>query len=323
MGTKVTISDFTNQENSSFIPSLNDAKDTLADEFDNVVYRDGSLAMTGDLNVDSNRIYNLPAPLSATEPVRLGDVVEFQGTPGADAAEPNFTFDIVTLAPGSDGTLEVTGTYPDLLLTFSLPRGTPGASGALSDGNYGDIAVSDTGATLTVRNATITIGKLSDFASAGVLGATVAGAPSILSFATVKSNLSLVKGDVGLGNVDNTSDANKPVSTAQATAIAAARLLPVTDDADNFTVGGSDTEEAYRYTGTGGHTCTVDNTLAVGALVTVYNDGSGNLAITGSGVTVVNVIAGNTTAFSIPSMSVVTLHKVADARVLASPSRIV
>ena len=27
--------------------------------------------------------------------------------------------------------------------------------------------------------------------------------------------------DVGLGNVDNTSDANKPVSTAQATAIAA------------------------------------------------------------------------------------------------------
>lgn len=30
----------------------------------------------------------------------------------------------------------------------------------------------------------------------------------------------LGKGDVGLGNVDNTSDANKPVSTAQATAIA-------------------------------------------------------------------------------------------------------
>jgi len=32
--------------------------------------------------------------------------------------------------------------------------------------------------------------------------------------------VTLVKGDVGLGNVDNTSDANKPVSTAQATAIA-------------------------------------------------------------------------------------------------------
>lgn len=32
--------------------------------------------------------------------------------------------------------------------------------------------------------------------------------------------VTLVKADVGLANVDNTSDANKPVSTAQATAIA-------------------------------------------------------------------------------------------------------
>lgn len=35
----------------------------------------------------------------------------------------------------------------------------------------------------------------------------------------LSSNITLAKGDVGLGNVDNTSDANKPVSTAQATAI--------------------------------------------------------------------------------------------------------
>jgi hypothetical protein len=34
------------------------------------------------------------------------------------------------------------------------------------------------------------------------------------------NNITLAKGDVGLGNVDNTSDANKPVSTAQAAAIA-------------------------------------------------------------------------------------------------------
>jgi hypothetical protein len=33
-------------------------------------------------------------------------------------------------------------------------------------------------------------------------------------------NITLAKADVGLGNVDNTSDANKPVSTAQAAAIA-------------------------------------------------------------------------------------------------------
>lgn len=35
----------------------------------------------------------------------------------------------------------------------------------------------------------------------------------------LKADLALAKGDVGLGNVDNTSDANKPVSTAQQTAL--------------------------------------------------------------------------------------------------------
>jgi len=37
--------------------------------------------------------------------------------------------------------------------------------------------------------------------------------------AQLKTTLSLAKGDVGLGNVDNTSDANKPVSTATQTAL--------------------------------------------------------------------------------------------------------
>lgn len=39
------------------------------------------------------------------------------------------------------------------------------------------------------------------------------------TFAQFKTALSLVKADVGLGNVDNTSDANKPVSTATQTAL--------------------------------------------------------------------------------------------------------
>lgn len=39
-------------------------------------------------------------------------------------------------------------------------------------------------------------------------------------------SVSLTKSSVGLGNVDNTSDMNKPVSTAQATAIAAKASKP-------------------------------------------------------------------------------------------------
>lgn len=41
----------------------------------------------------------------------------------------------------------------------------------------------------------------------------------VLTSPTITTPAGIVKGDVGLGNVDNTSDANKPVSTAQQTAL--------------------------------------------------------------------------------------------------------
>lgn len=40
-----------------------------------------------------------------------------------------------------------------------------------------------------------------------------------VTLANLKTSLAMVKGDVGLGNVDNTSDTNKPVSTATQTAL--------------------------------------------------------------------------------------------------------
>ena len=49
---------------------------------------------------------------------------------------------------------------------------------------------------------------------------TVNGTTSdIVTVATIKSDLGLTKSDVGLGNVDNTSDVNKPISTATQTAL--------------------------------------------------------------------------------------------------------
>jgi hypothetical protein len=46
----------------------------------------------------------------------------------------------------------------------------------------------------------------------------IAGLTGAITAAALVAALGLTKGDVGLGNVDNTSDANKPVSTAQAAA---------------------------------------------------------------------------------------------------------
>lgn len=47
----------------------------------------------------------------------------------------------------------------------------------------------------------------------------VAGSWAARTMAQLKTSLGLVKGDVGLGNVDNTADTVKPVSTAQQTAL--------------------------------------------------------------------------------------------------------
>lgn len=47
----------------------------------------------------------------------------------------------------------------------------------------------------------------------------IGGNPPVTSVAGKTGAVTLVKGDVGLGNVDNTSDASKPVSTATQTAL--------------------------------------------------------------------------------------------------------
>lgn len=57
-------------------------------------------------------------------------------------------------------------------------------------------------------------------------------AAPVTSVASKTGAVTLVKGDVGLANVDNTSDADKPVSTAQQTALNAKADTTVTDGLD-------------------------------------------------------------------------------------------
>jgi hypothetical protein len=47
----------------------------------------------------------------------------------------------------------------------------------------------------------------------------IKGLAPVQSVASKTGDVTLVKGDVGLGNVDNTADADKPVSTATQTAL--------------------------------------------------------------------------------------------------------
>jgi len=100
----------------------------------------------------------------------------------------------------------------------------PTGSGTVSGTNTGDQTITLTGDVTgsgggsfaaTIANAAVTLTKMANMATASLLGRNTAGAgaPEVLSAATAKTLLSL-------NNVDNTSDAGKPVSTAQAAAIA-------------------------------------------------------------------------------------------------------
>jgi hypothetical protein len=59
------------------------------------------------------------------------------------------------------------------------------------------------------------------------ISAWATGLLNLGSFSSLKSSLSLTKSDVGLGNVDNTADSSKPVSSPQATAIATAQATAI------------------------------------------------------------------------------------------------
>ena len=73
---KVNVSDITNVDSSSGVPTINTNFDDVSAEFDLVHYRDGSLAATDDWDMDSNRIYNLPVPTTATEAARHSQILD-------------------------------------------------------------------------------------------------------------------------------------------------------------------------------------------------------------------------------------------------------
>lgn len=126
---------------------------------------------------------------------------------------------------------------------------TVGSAG-VSDGDKGDITVSGGGADWAINSSSITSAMITDGtivnadinASAAIDQSKLsldtdlttiaglsptnddviqrkAGAWTNRTPAQLKLDLSLTKSDVGLGNVDNTADASKPVSSAQQTAI--------------------------------------------------------------------------------------------------------
>jgi hypothetical protein len=111
------------------------------------------------------------------------------------------------------------------------PQGLQGPAGqdgsSVADGDKGDIVVSGSGAVWIVDTKAITFSKIQDItATDKLLGRMSTGAGTVEEIPCTAAGRALLddadaaaqRATLGLGNVDNTSDANKPVSTAQAAA---------------------------------------------------------------------------------------------------------
>lgn len=125
------------------------------------------------------------------------------------------TFSASPIAPtptGGDSTTKVA--------TTAFVQGAV-TGGSVADGDKGDVVVSGAGTVWTIDTNAVTNAKAAQMATKTYKGRTTAltGNAEDVPVATLKTDLALVKADVGLGNADNTSDAAKPVSTAQQTAL--------------------------------------------------------------------------------------------------------
>jgi hypothetical protein len=142
------------------------------------------------------------------------------------AAKANTT-DVVLLT--GNQTIAGTKTFSSAIagsVTGSAATLTTSRNFSISGGGITAAAVGFNGSAAVVLSASvdaghITLARMANLAANSIIGNnTGAGAtPLALTGAQVKTMLALTKADVGLSAVDNTSDADKPVSTAMQTAL--------------------------------------------------------------------------------------------------------
>ena len=106
-------------------------------------------------------------------------------------------------------------------------------------------------------------------------------------------NIDLVKGDIGLGNVDNTSDASKPISTATQTALDAKsnKLITTNRQTASYTLVLGDADKLVEMNVAGANNLTVPPNssvaFSIGTQIMIAQYGAGETTVVaGSGVTI-------------------------------------
>jgi len=145
--------------------------------------------------------------IAAADAMIFKGVIDCSTNPNYPAADRGWTYRVSVagkIGGGSGPNVEA----GDLIIC--LTDGTAAGNHATVGSSWTISQVNIDGAVVGPAGATDDLPVVFDGASGRLV--------KVKTYAAFKTLLALLKGDVGLGNVDNTSDANKPVSTAQATA---------------------------------------------------------------------------------------------------------
>ncbi|MGH7218286.1 MAG: hypothetical protein ACREGE_02490 [Candidatus Microsaccharimonas sp.] len=195
-----------------------------------------------------------------------------------------------------------------------IPTGTSGTTVARGDhthSNYAALAHSHDDRYYTeAENDTLLSAKVSASEKGTSNGVATLGGDGKIPASQLPT---LVKEDVGLSNVDNTSDADKPVSTATQVAINSIRRVPVNPQTASYTLALSDEGSAVQFTNATGVTLTVPSAtsvaFAIGTMIEVVQMDAGSVSIApGAGVTLLSADGLLTTR---TQYSVVSLRKAA------------
>ena len=269
---KLTLSDVTNPNNQTSIAATINANNAVVETaLENTLSRDGTSPneMEANLDMDSNRILNLPEPVDDTEPVRLVDLEDLLGESGAvnlddlldvtitSAADNDFLrYDSGTSmwvnetaagagnAPDSADYLVKTATgslSAERVVTdntaITWDWSTAGQAKAVRAALTGDVTASANSNATTIADDAVTYAKIQDVSATDrLLGRDTAGA-GVVEELTVGGGLSFT-GSSGIQTTAFTGDVTKSTGgTALTIANDAVTLAKMADIATSRVIG--------------------------------------------------------------------------------------